>query len=111
MPFYPAEHLADIHYVYGICDGNSLQAVAEYRRRYPGRRIPHHSTFTDIHRQFREKGLGKIHRERAINLDIQTENRTMNLITGDPTLSSKAVARMVNSNRFRRNKEYHCEPE
>jgi hypothetical protein len=98
MPSYPPEHLADIHYVYGFCDGNSLQAVAEYRRRYPDRRIPHHSTFTEIHRQFREKGLGKINRERAINLDIQTENRIMNLITEDPTLSSKAVARMVNVN-------------
>lgn len=89
MPHYPSAYLAD---------GNSLQAVAEYRRRCPDRRLPHHSTFVDIHRQFREKGLRKTPRESAINLDVRTDNRIMNLITEDPTLSSRAVARLVNVN-------------
>lgn len=98
MPNYPPAHLADIHFIYGFCNGNSQRAVAEYRRRFPTRRVPHHSTFVDTHRRFCEVGLGKIHRERVINLDLQTENRIMNLITEDPTLSSRAIARIVHVN-------------
>ncbi|KAJ4428510.1 hypothetical protein ANN_24552 [Periplaneta americana] len=30
---------ADIVYVYGLCDGSSLRAVAEYKRRFPNRRV------------------------------------------------------------------------
>ncbi|KAJ4446634.1 hypothetical protein ANN_13331 [Periplaneta americana] len=32
---------ADIVYVYGLFDGSSLRAVAEYERRFPNRRIPY----------------------------------------------------------------------
>lgn len=98
MPHYPSAHLADIHFIYGFCNGNSHRAVDEYRRRFPNRRIPHHSTFVDVHRQFRERGLNKHRREVAMNLDIRTEDRIMNLITEDPTLSSRAVGRIVNVN-------------
>jgi len=29
-------HIADMHFVYGFCNGNVRAAVEEYRRRYPG---------------------------------------------------------------------------
>ncbi|KAJ4428019.1 hypothetical protein ANN_24033 [Periplaneta americana] len=31
----------DIVYDYGLCDGSSLRAVAEYERRFPNRRVPY----------------------------------------------------------------------
>ncbi|KAJ4442400.1 hypothetical protein ANN_03986 [Periplaneta americana] len=37
---------ADIVYVYGLCDGSSLLAVAEYERRFPNRRVPYRRVFT-----------------------------------------------------------------
>ncbi|KAJ4447086.1 hypothetical protein ANN_09075 [Periplaneta americana] len=37
---------ADIVYVYGLCDGSSLRAVAEYERRFPNRRVPYRRVFT-----------------------------------------------------------------
>ena len=33
------EEYADMIYVYGFCDGNSVLAVAEYQQRFPNRRI------------------------------------------------------------------------
>jgi len=38
MPFTISfEEYADIIYVYGFCDGNSVLAVAEYQQRFPNR--------------------------------------------------------------------------
>ncbi|KAJ4426450.1 hypothetical protein ANN_27264 [Periplaneta americana] len=37
---------ADIVYVYGLYDGSSLRAVAEYERRFPNRRVPYRRVFT-----------------------------------------------------------------
>ncbi|KAJ4439089.1 hypothetical protein ANN_15046 [Periplaneta americana] len=37
---------ADIVYVYGLCDGSSLRAVAEYERPFPNRRVPYRRVFT-----------------------------------------------------------------
>ncbi|KAJ4446958.1 hypothetical protein ANN_13660 [Periplaneta americana] len=37
---------ADIVYVYGLWDGSSLRAVAEYERRFPNRRVPYRRVFT-----------------------------------------------------------------
>ena len=31
------EYYVEMHFIYGFCDGNSVAAVAEYRRRYPNR--------------------------------------------------------------------------
>ncbi|KAJ4438300.1 hypothetical protein ANN_14239 [Periplaneta americana] len=41
-----AVEYADIVYVYGLCDGSSLRAVAEYERRFPNRRVPYRRIFT-----------------------------------------------------------------
>ena len=41
MPFtFAVAEYADMIYVYGFCDGNSVQAAAEYQQRFPNRRIP-----------------------------------------------------------------------
>ncbi|KAJ4444439.1 hypothetical protein ANN_06231 [Periplaneta americana] len=37
---------ADIVYVYGLCDGSSLHAIAEYERRFPNRRVPYRRVLT-----------------------------------------------------------------
>jgi len=41
MPFtFAVVEYADMIYVYSFCDGNSVQAVAEYQQRFPNHRIP-----------------------------------------------------------------------
>lgn len=92
---YSAQHQADIHFVYGFCDGNATAAVREYQRRFPGRRVPDIRTFINIHRRFCEIGIRPRRPERAINLSVAQENRIMNLIIHDPTLSTRRVGRIV----------------
>ncbi|GLV45978.1 hypothetical protein CBL_02928 [Carabus blaptoides fortunei] len=50
------EEYTDIHYVYGLCDGNALEEQHEYPRRYPNRRLPTRAVFINQHRQLREHG-------------------------------------------------------
>jgi len=54
MPFvFSHVEYFDMHFVYGFCDGNARNAVEEYQRRFPGRRIPSRSVFTRIHQTLR----------------------------------------------------------
>jgi len=49
MPFtFSVAEYADIIYVYGFCDGNSVHAVAEYQQRFPNRRIPTQRVFSRV---------------------------------------------------------------
>ncbi|EZA49513.1 hypothetical protein X777_12251 [Ooceraea biroi] len=47
------EEYTDIHFVYGFCDGNARAAVREYQRRFPNRRVPDSSVFSNTHLQLR----------------------------------------------------------
>lgn len=91
---FPPQHVADIIFTYGLCNGNSVRAVEEYRRRFPNRPVPHHATFVDMYRQLRERGIRPHNSERAVRINAATENRLLNLITADPTLSTRAVGIM-----------------
>ena len=57
MSTYSNEELADIHYMYGFCDGNARAAAREYALRFPNRRPPNRETFSNTHRRFREGTL------------------------------------------------------
>lgn len=58
MPFvnYSNEELADIHFVYGFCNGNTREAEREYQRRFPNRQRVNHRTFHNVHLRLRERG-------------------------------------------------------
>jgi len=46
---FPFEEYADMIYMYGFCDGNSVLAVAEYQQRFPNRRIQKRRVFTGVY--------------------------------------------------------------
>jgi hypothetical protein len=50
---------ADMLYVYGLCDGSATAAVAEYRRRFPMRRIQTRRVFSKAGRVAR-MGEGEV---------------------------------------------------
>jgi len=53
IPFkFSFEEYADMIYVYGFCDGNSVLAVAEYQQRFPNRRIPNRKVFTGVYKAY-----------------------------------------------------------
>lgn len=55
--------LADIHYVYGYCDGNAREAQREYQRRFPNRRLPDRRVFSRSHQRLSEYGSFAYHHE------------------------------------------------
>jgi hypothetical protein len=71
MPFtFSFEEYADMIYVYGFCDGNSVLAVAEYQQRFPNRRIPNRRVFTGVYHALRDTGrlpCVRIADERGVN--------------------------------------------
>jgi len=50
------EEYADMIYVYGFCDGNSVLVIAEYQQRFPNRRIPNRRVFTGVYQALRDIG-------------------------------------------------------
>ena len=57
MPFTcSVAEYADTIYVYGFCDGNSVDALAEYQQRFPNRRIPTWRVFIRVYQTLRDTG-------------------------------------------------------
>ncbi|GFX12926.1 uncharacterized protein TNCV_3659221 [Trichonephila clavipes] len=48
--------LADIHFIYGLANGNRLVAVRLYGERHLTRWQPNHQTFTEVHQNLAEHG-------------------------------------------------------
>ena len=70
MPFtFSVAEYADMIYVYGFCD-NSVNAVAEYKQRFPHRRTATRRVFTRVYRTLRDTGTlpsVRIAAERDVN--------------------------------------------
>ncbi|CAG4958771.1 unnamed protein product [Colias eurytheme] len=54
---YSSSEIADIHFIYGFCNGSAHAAVQEYARRFPERRTPHRRTFINVHNRLAELGI------------------------------------------------------
>jgi len=71
MPFaFSVAEYADMIYVNGFCDGNSVQFVTEYQQRFPNRRLPNRRVFTRVYQTLRDTGTlpgVRIAAERDVN--------------------------------------------
>lgn len=93
MPYrFSSEEYADMHFVYGYCNGSARQAVIEYRHRFPNRRIPHYRTFLEVHRQFRECGLRDYLFDRGVNLPADLDQQVLDTVVRDPTISVRRIS-------------------
>lgn len=88
----PARELADIHFVYGYCDGNARAAAREYHLRFPTRRVIDYRVFIAVHRELSENGLRRPPRERAPIVSAEMEERVLRLVYQDPTTSTRRIA-------------------
>lgn len=94
MPYrFSNEEYADMHFIYGYCNGSARQAVTEYRHRFPNRRVPHYRTFMEVHRQFRECGLRGYLFDRRVNLPADLDEQVLDAVTADPTISVRRISR------------------
>lgn len=95
MPVYSNEELTDIHFVYGLADGNSYEAQRLYAQRFPNRRLPNARTFVRVHRTLRERGslrnLEKSGRSVTVTT-VQTEERILNAVEANPSTSVRRLS-------------------
>lgn len=94
------EEYADIHFMYGYCDGNAEEASREYEIRFPNRRQPNPQVFINTHRRFREFGLKNNHRE----VDVRNErhkNEILNVFDNDNRLSSRRASKQLRAQNLR----------
>jgi len=95
--FFVAEY-ADMIYVYGFCDGNSVHAVAEYQQRFPNRRIPTRRVFTRVYQTFRDTGTlpgVRIAAERGVNKGVNEEEGIVQMVQSSPHVSTRRSARSL----------------
>jgi len=84
MPFtFSVAEYADMIHVYGFCDGNSGQAVAEYQQRLPYRRIPTRRVFTRVYQTLRDTGTlpgVRIASKRDVNEGVDEEEGVVHMV-------------------------------
>lgn len=111
---------ADIHYVYGFCDGNAEQAVHEYGRRFPNRRRPNARVFINTHIRFCEFGLRKSNEQYPNNnrVHIRRNMQVLQLFDINRRLSTRRAAQQLNISQSKvwrtlradRRHPYHLQP-
>lgn len=95
MDRYTYREVADIHFVYGLCNGNANAAAREYARRYPNRITPQPRMFTRIHLRFGERGIQRAPNELYRLVSPEDEEEVLQLVTNCPRLSTRRIARRV----------------
>ncbi|GBN61003.1 hypothetical protein AVEN_129828-1, partial [Araneus ventricosus] len=100
---------ADIHFIYGIADGNGSEAqrfpteakkkkISELER-FPNRRLPDRKTFERLHRQLCEIGSFLASRSDAGRAKtdgaLVVEEAILDMVADQPSTSTRAVARQL----------------
>lgn len=99
---FTTQEYADIHYIYGFCDGNSAAAAREYALRFPNRRIPDRRVFQGVHNHLREYGtFPKSSTERPIQQTVENEENILRQIDNNPSTSVRKISAQVNASRMR----------
>jgi len=88
---------ADMIYVYGFCDGYSVQAVAEYQQHLPNRRIPTRRVFTRVYQTLRDTGTRpgfRIAAECDVNEGVNEEEGIVQMVRSSPRASTRRIGRL-----------------
>jgi len=89
---------ADMIFVYGFCDGNSVQAVAEYQQRFPNHRIPTRRVFTRVYQTLGDTstlpGI-RIATKRDVNEGVDEEEGIVQMVESSPHASTRRIARRL----------------
>lgn len=103
MQQYSLAEYTDIHYVYGLADGNASLAKRLYTERFPGRHQPSHKVFTAVHSRLRESGsvTKRSHRSgRPITVrSLAFEEAVLQQIDDNPSTSTRAIAHNMDASK------------
>lgn len=91
------EEFTDMHFFYGMANGNSYEALRLYRDNFPNRRMPTAQIFERIHRRLRETGQLTARRidagGRAVALQaVNLEAAVIQRVLGEPDISTRRLA-------------------
>jgi hypothetical protein len=87
---------ADIHFVYGFCNGNAKSASLEYARRFPERQAPNPRVFSAVHARLRETGsFVRRQREGFDAIDVQTEENILEAVRNSPGTSTRRLSNQL----------------
>jgi hypothetical protein len=99
MPYtFSVAEYANMVYVYGFCDGNSVHAVAEYQRRFPNRRRPTRRVFTRVYQTLPDIGTlpgVRTAAERDVNQGVDEEKGIVQMVQSSPRASTRRIARRL----------------
>jgi len=99
MVFSYAEY-ADMHYMYGLADGNAFSARRLYQRRYPNRILPDARTFSATHRKLCETGSFQANNHlkgmQGTARTPETEAAVLNSVDENPEISTRKIAFNLN---------------
>lgn len=85
--------IADMHYVYGLCDGDARKAAREYQQRYPQRRAPTFRLFNEIHRRLRKHGIPQKREPRFSKVQVADMHYIFGFCNGDPHAAASEYKR------------------
>lgn len=100
MAAFTNEEMAQMHFLYGLANGNSLEARRLYAERYPERRLPCSETFTRLHIRLQETGT--FARSKNIPgrpLSVRTaelEEQILDVVEDSPGISTRKIAADMN---------------
>ncbi|CAK1590750.1 unnamed protein product [Parnassius mnemosyne] len=113
---YTQREYAEMHYLYGFCDGNARAAAREYRQRYPSRdRFSDYRVFMRVHNSYTEGVLPGQHAPRAGRPAVRFENgnEVLRELRLDPGISQRQISRNLGITRSTvqqiiKRKKYHA---
>jgi hypothetical protein len=92
MPFtFSVAEYADMIYVYGFCDGNSVHTITEYQQRSPNCRIPTQRVFTQVYQTLRDTGTlpgVRIAAEHNVNEGVDEKESIVQMVESSPHAST-----------------------
>lgn len=94
MPYnYTPREYAEMHFIYGLCDGNARQAARTYRERYPNReRYPDYRVFLRVNNAYLEGRIpGAATSEGRPR--IVDERQVLREVERDPSTSVRRISR------------------
>lgn len=99
MNNYTVGEMCDMHFIYGVAEGNAAAARRIYEERYPNRLVPSERTFVRIHERLHE--TGSFEKRAAGNgrprqLPPETEEVVLQEIDENPATSTRKIASNVN---------------
>lgn len=98
MNNYTNNEMCDMHFIYGLANGNAREAMRIYAERYPNRVIPHHSMFTRLHNRLGETDSFKkltTQNARPQTVTPEMEEQVLNEIEENSTTSTRNIAQTL----------------